>query len=411
MVKQGTRVLVTGGAGFIGTHLTRGLCALGCQVRVLDDLSTGRRDRLRPLGHGFELVQADVRNPIAVTRAAHGADAIIHLAAAPGGAEAGRSEEVNLRGALNVLEAARRAEAETRPRVVLCGTGAVYGKQPAFVLHEELAPHPLVPEAICAAAVEQYGRVFHDLYGLRVINLRIFRTFGAEEDADRPDAGVVARFIRAALDGTSPLILGDGHQTRDLVYVDNVVSAITAALEADCGPEPLNIASGEAVAINYLWRLVLDLCGKRRLAIDPTYVPADSPQALHVRPQISRACRVLAWAPSIRMRDGVMRTVNHHLRQRTTDPNAWFAPPEPASAGEAHAGRRPDLPARDRRRAPGGGAPPVVVRPPPVPVAALSASREEPPELPADDLVEDPAIPETEIEWAPVPALSDLVRS
>jgi UDP-glucose 4-epimerase len=398
MVKQGTRVLVTGGAGFIGTHLTRALCAVGCQVRVLDDLSTGRRERLKVLGPGFELVQADVRNPIAVTRAAQGADAIIHLAAAPGGAEAGRSEEVNLRGALNVLEAARRAGNETRPRVVFCGSGAVYGKQAAFVLHEEVPPRPLVPEAICATAVEQYGRVFHDLYGLPVTNLRIFRTFGPEEDPERPDAGVVARFIRAALDGTSPVIVGDGQQTRDLIYVDNVVSALIATLETDCGPEPLNVASGEAVAINYLWRLVLELCGKRRLAIDPTYTPTDPAQPLHARPQISRACRVLSWAPSVRLRDGLMRTVNHHLRERTADPNAWFAPPEHARAPATEGVRRAAGPAKDPRHA--------VVRPPPVPFAS-----DEPPELPASELVEEPDVPDTEIEWAPVPALADLVRS
>ena len=183
-----------------------------------------------------------------------------------------------------------------------------------------------------ALAMEQYGRVYREAYGVPVVNLRIFRCFGPDEDADRSDAGIVAKFVKAALDGKSPVIFGDGQQTRDLIYVDNVVAAILAALEiADPPAEPLNIASGEAVAVNFLWNLVLETCGKKRLAIDPTYLPAPPWDPKHTRPQIARACKVLGWAPAVRLREGLARTVEFYQAQRNADPNAWFAPKdEPA---------------------------------------------------------------------------------
>jgi nucleoside-diphosphate-sugar epimerase len=388
MLKQGTRVLVTGGAGFIGAHLTRALVQAGCSVRVLDDLSTGRSDRLSGSGARLDLVDADIRDASSVARAARGAHAIVHLAGAPVGTDLGRAQEVNLGGAVNVLAAAREADKKERPRVILCGSGNVYGKQQAFVLHEELQPHPATAEAVMALAAEHYGRVHRDLYGLHVTMLRLFRTFGPDEDADRPDASVVARFIRAALDGTSPCIWGDGQQTRDLVYVENVVAALLAAVRSD-SPEVLNIASGEAVAINFLWTLVLDLAGKRRRAIEPTYVPAPSWESQHARPQIARACKSLGWAPSVRLREGLSRTVQHYVAQRTHDPNAWFSPkPEPHLTVT-----RPPRPPPPRERRP---------------VAPLP--KDEVIELREIEAVDEP-VRELDVEWAPVPSVPGLGRS
>ncbi len=355
MVKQGTRVLVTGGAGFLGAHVTRALCSAGCQVRVLDDLSTGKKQRLVGLGGGVELLHADVRNPATVERAARGANAIVHLAGTPQ-ADALRAQEVNLGGTLNVLNAARAVERSARPRVVLCGSGAIYGRQQAFVLHEELMPRPSLPQAVMALAAEHYGAVYREAYGVPVNRLRIFRAFGPEEDAERPDASVVARFIRAALDGTSPIIHGDGMQTRDLVYIDNVVQAIVAAIDVDV-PEPINVASGEAVAMNFLWMLILELVGKKRMAIDPTYIPAPPWEPKQVRPQIARACQVLNWAPSVRLREGLGRTVQHFQATRSGDPNSWFAPRE---ADEDPKVKTPTRPAGRSR----------ILPPPPPPAAA-----------------------------------------
>jgi UDP-glucose 4-epimerase len=384
MLKQGTRVLVTGGAGFIGAHLVRALVAAGGQVRVLDDLSSGRRERLRGLFGPLELMQTDVRNLAAVERAAAGAHAIVHLAGAPTLSDLQRAEEVMLGGALNILQVVRQMDKRDRPRVIFCGAGAVYGRQSAFVLHEELTPRPSTPAAVLALAVEQFGRVFHHNYGVPVVNLRVFRVFGPEEELDRIDAGVVARFAHAALDGVSPIILGDGQQTRDLVYVDNVVAAIECAMRAEANAEPLNVASGEAVTINFLWRLVLEVAGKRRLAIDPTHVPPPAGDPEHARPQIARACKVLGWSPTVRLREGLTRTLNHHLGMRDADPNAWFTPREGP--------RRPT-------------APPCT--PPPAPLARRPAGDEQ--EITDADLVDEIEVARA-APWAPVPPPPGLSR-
>jgi UDP-glucose 4-epimerase len=412
MLKPGTRVLLTGGAGFIGSHLARRLAAQACLVRVLDDLSTGKRERLAALGNRLELMHADVRNPTAVEKAARGAEVVVHLAATPVGNDPMRAQEVQLGGALNILNAARAADKGDRPRVVLCGSGSVYGKQTAFVLHEELAPRPSVPQAVMALAAEQYGRVYREAYGVLVTNLRIFRTFGPDEDAEKANASIVARFIKAALDGSSPVIQGDGQQTRDLVYVENVVNAIVAACEADHA-DPLNVASGEAVSINHLWNLVLELAGKKRLAIEPTYVPAPPWEPKHARPQIQRSCKELSWAPSVRLREAVQRTVQHYIAQRSADPNAWFAP--------RNADATPPLGLPTPTPTP----PPLRTQsvasrtPPPIPPQAISAPRKLPKKDPSPTLIienVEPAQEETRLdndlnfEWAPVPAVRGMGR-
>jgi UDP-glucose 4-epimerase len=465
MLTHGTKVLITGGAGFLGSHVARALSASGCEVRVLDDLSTGRKERIAALD-GIQFLQADVRNPAAVHRAMHEVQAVIHLAGVQPGVDPIRAQEVNLGGALHILNFARDIDKRSRPRIVLCGSASVYGKQTGFVLHEELPPHPATPEAVMALAMEQYGRVYREAYGVPVVNLRIFRCFGPDEDTDRSDAGIVAKFVKAALDGKSPVIFGDGQQTRDLIYVDNVVAAILAALEvADPPAEPLNIASGEAIAVNFLWNLVLETCGKKRLAIDPTYMPAPPWDPKHTRPQIARACKVLGWAPAVRLREGLARTVEFYQSQRSADPNAWFAPKEDATPKKklslpnvavptrrfgsvvtpafgtpiTNSSATKQLPrassgnsfANALPRPVGSTASPLprrtssVVTPPPIPPAAKSVARplpkpplkkkEEVLEVSDADLVEEQDN-ETklddglEFEWAPVPAVPGLGR-
>jgi nucleoside-diphosphate-sugar epimerase len=279
-----------------------------------------------------------------------------------------------------------------RPRVILCGSGDVYGNQPAFVLNEELPLRPSTPAAVTQLAVEQYGRVYRENYGVPVAMLRIFRTFGPDEDPHHPDAGVVARFVRSALEGASPVILGDGQQTRDLVYIDNVVAAILACLRVEPKLDVVNIASGEAVSINHIWRLVLELVGRQRLSIEPTYVPAPPWEPMHARPQIKQAARLLGWAPTVRLREGLARTVYHSQAVRDADPNAWFSPKE-------------DSTPRARSR------PPLM---PPRASNHPRATKEEVFEVSDKDLIEDPTEPraldkrDLDVAWAPVPPVPGL---
>jgi hypothetical protein len=211
--------------------------------------------------------------------------------------------------------------------------------------------------------------VYRELHGVPVTTLRLFRVFGPEEEPESPSASVVARFVHAALAGTSPIIYGDGQQARDFVYIDNVVAALIAAMTAakDCD-QPLNIASGEAVTINFLWTLALELTGKRRLAIEPTFLPAPSWEPKNVRPQIARACKVLNWAPSVRLREGLQRMIQHRQLLLHSDPNAWFAPRDAAPVPEPV--MRPVGPLRVPQKPRRPSAPP----PPPPPASTSSPS-------------------------------------
>lgn len=225
---------------------------------------------------------------------------------------------------------------------------------------------------------------------------------------------MVSRFIRAAVDGTAPIIQGDGNQTRDLIYIGNVVSALMAAAAIDV-PHPLNIGSGEAIAISYLWTQVLELTGKRRLSIEPTYVPAPRWEPKHMRPQIQRACKVLNWAPSVRLREGLVQAVQHYLNQRPKDPNAWFSPQQPSPV------KRPPPPPKARPRTPVPTNAAIGVRTPRPPVtpkthpAPLSRQPEDVLPVADEDVIEDEAIdgdktpPDgLDIAWVPVPSVPGL---
>jgi UDP-glucose 4-epimerase len=374
----------------LGSHVCRMLVGSRCRVRVFDNLSLGRRERLTSLGSQIDFIHADVRNETALERAVVGTDAIVHLAGTPSVGDPIRAEEVNLRGTLNVLEAAHRRDRRDRPRVILCSAGNVYGRQPAFVLHEELMPRPLSPDAVIALTIESFGRLYNEIYGVPVMSLRLFRVFGPEEEPERPDSSVVAKFVRAALSGNSPVIFGDGQQTRDLIYVDNAAAAIVAALQSELTSDPLNVASGEAVAINFLWTLVLETCGKRRLAIDPTYLPAPSWEVRHARPQIARACKTLGWAPTVRLREALLRTVNFLRSQASEDPYAWFSP---------HDGAREKTSVRQEARTPQVLA---------FPNKALETDVVEVSEA---DLVEDQGGYEHDLERSPVPTIPGMRSS
>jgi UDP-glucose 4-epimerase len=298
------RCLVTGGAGFIGSHLVNALEASGASVRVLDDLSTGSRDNLR--GSGAVVLVGDVRDPAAVGRATDGIDTVFHMAAmisVPASMENPLTcYEVNVLGSLNVLEAARRAGVG---RVILSSSCAVYGTNDGPSAETD----PLDPQSPYAAskvAMEELGRLYAQAFGVRTISLRYFNVYGPRQSPSSPYAAVIPIFIQAMLTGESPVIYGDGRQTRDFIFVEDVVRAnLMAADREEPGPPVVNIGNGQAVT-------VLELASKLGRILPgpaPVFGPP-RPGDLHAscsRPELAQT--TLGFRPTTAIDQGLRRTV------------------------------------------------------------------------------------------------------
>jgi nucleoside-diphosphate-sugar epimerase len=308
--------LVTGGAGFIGSNLVRALVADGRRVRVLDNLSSGRRANLEGLAD-VEFVEGDIRDEAAVHAAVRGARHVFHLAACPSVPEsvddpAGTSA-VNLTGTLNLLVAARDARVE---RFVFSSSCALYGDSPDLPKREDMLPAPLSPYAVQKLAGEVYGRVFSRLYGLPVVLLRYFNVFGPRQNPASHYAAVVPRFATAALRGEPPVICGDGLQTRDFVFVDDVVRANRLACEAppEAFGEVVNIAGGRRITILELARRILRIAGA---GVAPRHEPARAGEVRDSEADIGRAAALLNWRPRTDLDEGLRRTVEWFAHGRT----------------------------------------------------------------------------------------------
>lgn len=298
--------LVTGGAGFIGSHLVHALASRGDRVRVLDDLSSGRLENLD--GLQVELVRASIVDPEACVRACSGVAGIFHEAAqvsVPRSIEAPReSYAINVTGTLNLLEAAR---AHGVPRFVFAASSAAYGDTPTLPKVETMAPQPLSPYASGKLAAEELLSVYGKLFGIRTVSLRYFNVFGPRQVDDSPYTGVIALFVRALLEGRRPRIYGDGEQTRDLNYIDNVVAANLLAMERDVPPgSVVNVGSGERTSINSLYREIAALLES---SIEPEYAPARAGDVRHSLASLDRARELLGYAPLVGWRAGLARTV------------------------------------------------------------------------------------------------------
>jgi UDP-glucose 4-epimerase len=305
---EGRLALVTGGAGFIGSHLVEALLAEGFAVRVLDDLSSGRRENLGPVAGRVELLVGDVCDESAVARAVEGAEVVFHHAAVASVPKSVddpiRTHAVNVQGTVNLLDRARRAGAR---RVVFAASSAVYGDPAELPIRESALARPLSPYALHKYTGELHCRLFTALHGLETVALRYFNVYGPRQDPASDYAAVIPLFIEACRRGKAPTIFGDGEQTRDFVFVADVVRAnlLAARSEAAVGTV-VNVASGRATSVIELWELVADLCGSPLL---PNFA---APRAGDVRDSVadvSGAASRLGFAPEVDLRDGLRATI------------------------------------------------------------------------------------------------------
>jgi nucleoside-diphosphate-sugar epimerase len=303
------RVLVTGGAGFVGSNLARACLAAGERVRVLDDLSSGRRENLADVPGDLEWLEGSVADFDAVRRAVVDCEIVYHQAALP---SVPRSVEdplgthaVNATGTLHVLEAARRAGVR---RVVYAASSSAYGDTEALPKREDMPPQPLSPYALQKLVGEIYCRQYAVLYGLEAVSLRYFNVFGPRQSPDSPYAAVVPRFLRAALRGERPRIYGDGLQSRDFTFVADVVAANRAAAvaPASASGQVLNVARGQRVTLLELWAAVCAAVGCEPR--QPCFEPARPGDVRHSEADVSRARELLGWQARTDLSEGLRLT-------------------------------------------------------------------------------------------------------
>jgi nucleoside-diphosphate-sugar epimerase len=323
-IHLGDVCLVTGGAGFIGSALVRGLVQQGMRVRVYDDLSTGRASNLDGIDGEVELVQGDVRDRESLWSATQGAAVVFHLAAATSASRSVtdplQTHEVNATGAMNMLLGARDAGCQ---RVVVASSASVYGDQDPGPLRESLPTWPMSPFAASKLAAERYATAFFYAYALQSVSLRLFNVFGPREAVDG-EGGVVASFIGAALQGRSFEIHGDGEQSRDFVHVGDVVQAMLLAADAtpDAFGGVFNIGMGDRHTVAGLARLITRLAegiGVNPLS-PPRHVPAREGDLAERHADIREAARVLGFSPEYGFEEGLRRTVAWFAEQRHTQP-------------------------------------------------------------------------------------------
>jgi nucleoside-diphosphate-sugar epimerase len=305
---MGRTVLVTGGAGFIGSHLVNALAARGDSVRVLDDFSYGKRANLVAAGGTPEVIEASILDAGALDRAFAGVEVVFHEAAIPSVprslAAPVASHEANATGTLMVLEAARRQRVR---RVVYAGSSSAYGETPTLPKVETICPSPLSPYAVSKLCGEHYCQVYDRALGVETVVLRYFNVFGPRQDPASQYAAVIPRFVTAALAGRATVIFGDGTQSRDFCYVDNVVQAnLLAAEVAGARGQVMNIACGQAVDLNRVIALIGEAVGTE---VEARHENARVGDIKHSLADIGRAQRVLGYRVDVPFEEGLRRTV------------------------------------------------------------------------------------------------------
>lgn len=302
--------LVTGGAGFIGSHIASGLIEAGARVRIIDDLSTGYRENIAEIGGDVDVVEATLADESAVRKALEDVELVFHEAAIPSvprSVENPRQTHIaSVDSTFSLLLAARDKGVK---RFVYAASSSAYGDQPTLPKVETMLPDPLSPYAVAKLVGEYYAQVFTRVYGLETVSLRYFNVFGPRQDPSSQYSGVISRFISALLSGQRPVIYGDGEQSRDFTYIDNVVAANLIAAETTEGiGQIINIANGERVTLNQLLDQLKALTGRSDLQAD--YQPPRKGDVRDSLADITRARQFLGFTPQVDLQTGLKLTMD-----------------------------------------------------------------------------------------------------
>lgn len=308
------KALVTGGAGFIGSHLVEALTAVGCQVTVLDNLTSGNLANLNHLAGKYDFYQEDIQDSKALLAAAENCDVIFHLAAVVSVPQTVENPvetaAVNDMGSLLVFETARRQKVK---RVVFSSSCAIYGDDPRLPKREDMSPKPMSPYAVQKLTAEYNASVFYDLYGIETVVLRYFNVYGPRQNPASPYSGVISIFMTKALLNEAAFIYGDGQQSRDFIYVADVVKAnlLAATAQSACG-QVINIGSGRAVRINDLWQTICAISGRN---ITPAYEPKRPGDISESLADIERARALLNFNCEVPLETGLKSTFEWYRNQ------------------------------------------------------------------------------------------------
>lgn len=309
-----TKVLVTGGAGFIGSNLVDGLLHDGYKVRVLDNFSTGRRENIEHFKKDIELIEGDMRDQEITSQAVEGIDMILHEAALPSVPRSIKapvtSNDVNIGGMLKLLSSAQKAGVQ---RMIMASSSSIYGNTLELPKHEGMAPKPMSPYAVTKLTGEHYLRVYHELYGMETLAIRYFNVFGPRQDPTSQYSGVIAKFMTAAIEGTKYTVNGDGTQARDFTFIDNVVKGNLLALEAPrLGGESVNVACGGKYSLLDL----IDAINKAaNVELPIEFGPDRAGDVKYSMAAIGKAKDLLGYEPDVDFYEGIKRTFEWYAKR------------------------------------------------------------------------------------------------